>query len=61
MFPQNVLPPALRSAPVEEQLSYLLQRRRTIERLLQSLETYVRAKESPPREAQGSVGNSQAA
>jgi hypothetical protein len=45
MIPQKMLPPALRTAPVEEQLSYLLQRRDTIERLLESLERYVREKE----------------
>jgi len=50
MFPQKLLPPALRNAPVEEQLSYLLQRRRKIERLLRSLETYSRDREGPQRE-----------
>jgi len=45
MIPQKMLPPALRIAPVEEQLSYLLQRRETIERLLESLERYERERE----------------
>ena len=51
MIPQKILPPALRTAPVEEQLSFLLQRRRTIERLMQSLETYPRERDGTSPEA----------
>jgi hypothetical protein len=61
MFPQKLLPPALRSAPVEEQLSYLLQRRRTIERLLKALETYSQNCEGPHREERGANQSCEAA
>ncbi|MBI2690143.1 MAG: hypothetical protein HYX27_27875 [Acidobacteria bacterium] len=53
MIPLELLPPSLRTATVEEQLSYLLQRRTTIERLLRSLEKYSRTREGTLREAQG--------
>jgi hypothetical protein len=55
MIPQDLLPPALRTAPVEEQLSYLLQRRRTIELLMRSLETYAKEREGTPRSPAESV------
>ena len=51
MIPHKILPLALRTAPVEEQLSFLLQRRRTIERLMQSLETYTRERDGASPEA----------
>lgn len=60
MIPQKLFPRTLRSASVEEQLSYLLQRRRTIEKLLQSLEAYARQKEPKPHPAR-STGDSFAA
>jgi hypothetical protein len=60
MIPQNMLPAALRTAPVEEQLSYLLQRRRTIERLMQSLETYTRERDGTPLEGQNSADSAAA-
>lgn len=59
MIPRNILPRALRKAPVEEQLAFLLQRRQTIEKLLQSLERYLREREGGPPEPRGS--NSSAA
>lgn len=61
MIPQKLLPPALRSAPVEEQLSYLLQRRRTIERLLKSLEAYSETREGPQRKERGARQSIEAA
>ncbi|HEU0121200.1 MAG TPA: hypothetical protein VFQ91_11795 [Bryobacteraceae bacterium] len=42
MIPQELFPPALRAATVEEQLSYLLQRRETIDQLIRCLENYSR-------------------
>jgi hypothetical protein len=55
MIPQTLFPPALRHAPVEEQLSYLLQRRITIERLLRSLEKYSQEREGTLPEGQSST------
>lgn len=54
MIPQTLMPRALRHAPVEEQLEYLLQRRKTIEQLLRSLERYARDSEGTLPERQGS-------
>lgn len=56
MIPHELFPPPLRNAPVEEQLSYLLQRKATIERLLRSLETYSREREGTLPKGQSSVG-----
>jgi hypothetical protein len=56
LIPYELIPPALRTAPVEEQLSYLLQRRNTIERLLRSLETYARERERTLLGGQSSSG-----
>jgi hypothetical protein len=61
MIPRNILPPALRNAPVEEQLAYLLQRRETIERLLRSLERYTQERDEGPPEKQGPDGSVAAA
>lgn len=54
MIPQELFPPPLRNAPVEEQLRYLLERRATIERLLRSLETYSREREGTLPKGQSS-------
>lgn len=56
MIPQELFPPALRSAPAEEQLKYLLQRRSTIDQLLRSLETYTRERERTLPKGQSSSG-----
>jgi hypothetical protein len=61
MIPQTLFPPALRHAPVEEQLSYLLQRRTTIERLLRSLERYRQEREGALPEGQSSAAEAAAA
>lgn len=53
MIPLNLLPSALRTAPVEEQLLYLLQRRRTIIQLMRSLETYAKESDGALRAGQG--------
>lgn len=56
MIPPNLLPATLKNAPIEEQLSYLLHRRQTIERLLQSLEVYSREREKEPPFDRGGRG-----
>ena len=56
MIPQELFPPPLRNAPVEEQLTYLLQRRTTIERLLRSLETYSQERDGALPTGQSSAG-----
>ncbi len=61
MIPPNILPRALRIAPVEEQLSYLLQRRRTIERLMESLEKYTRERDGTLLEGQSPAVSAAAA
>lgn len=51
---QELLPPELWKAPVEEQLVYLLARKETIERLLVSLERYRERQEvRMPRQGPG--------
>jgi hypothetical protein len=46
MIPQELIPRALRSASAEEQLAYLLERRKNIDRILRSLERYVQERET---------------
>ncbi len=46
MIPQELIPRTLRSASAEEQLAYLLERRKNIDRILRSLERYVQDRES---------------
>ena len=40
MIPQELFPPELQTATVEEQLSYLLRRRNCIDQIMRSLERY---------------------
>jgi len=54
MIPLELLPIPLRSAGLEEQLSYLLARRRNLERLIRSLEKYASDTEGALPEGQRS-------
>lgn len=54
MIPHELLPIPLRSAGLDEQLSYLLSRRRNLERLIRSLEKYANETEGAPPPGQRS-------
>ena len=56
MIPQDLLPPAMRTAPVEEQLSYLLQRRLMILKLMRALEAYAEESDETTGAAQRRPG-----